>query len=422
MIEINIGNSYSRITGLSAKQEKELREALSYAVGGSSAYFSGRPVYKKSLLSKRGEFPTGLIHRLSIKADKVVDNRTKPPINPTVQLLSGTPYPWQVAAVKAAIKANRGIISAPTGTGKSMAMALLIAELNVKTLVVVPSIEIRRQLTEVFIGYGLRNVTVRNIDSIELKKSSSFDCLIIDECHHGAARTYQKLNKTVWHKIFYRFHFTATPFRNDAEETLLFEAIAGRIIYKLNYKTAIARGYIVPVEAFYIELPKQKHDCYTYQEVYRTLVTNNVKRNSIIHDILTAFDSTGKSTLCLVKEVAHGKNIGWPHFVSGEDDESRSLISDFNSRLVETLVGTEGIIGEGIDTKPCEIVVLAGLGKAKSRIMQAVGRGVRKHPGKTSCKVILFKDASNKYLLKHFREQCKILKDEYGVIPIKLEL
>lgn len=433
MISIEIGNSYSKIKGLTAEQEKELRNELSYAVGGSSAYFSGYGVRKKSLLSKKGEFPTGLLHRVQKLHTKVnIVSKCKIPIGTTRIELAVSPYEWQmpyewqIQADKAAAFAprRRGTISACTGSGKSLVIAMIAARLNVKTLVIVPTLEIMKQL-KASINKTLgpkHKVTVRNIDSSDLKNLTDFDCLIIDEAHHSASKTYQKLNRTAWTGIYYRYFFTATPFRNDSEETLLFEAVAGQVIYELDYKTAVKEGYIVPVEAFYIDLPKQKTDAYTYQEVYKELIVNNSLRNNICFRLLAGLDRAGASSLCLVKEVQHGKNIYYNHFVHGEDEDSRELIKSFNNKKINGLVATTGILGEGVDTKPCEYVIIAGLGKAKSQFLQQVGRAVRRYPGKETAKVIIFRDASHRFTLRHFNAQKKILLDYYGIKPVKLDV
>ena len=420
MISIEIGNSYSKIKGLSAKEEKELKALLSYTVGGSSAYFSGFGVRKKSLLGKSGEFPSGLMHRLPFPVHKVIDTRLKPPSWRAAPQYPKEAYSWQIESVEAASEASRGIITAPTGTGKSLAMGMLISNLGVKTLVIVPTLEIKKQLSEV-----LNGTRVENIDSVSLKNPKTYqgiDCLIIDEAHHTASKTYRVLNKTMWKNIYYRYFFTATPFRNDTEETLLFESIAGQVIYKLDYKTAINKGYIVPVEAYYIDMPKQKTDAFTWAEVYKELVVDNETRNNKILDLLLSLSVGNKPALCLVKEVRHGKNIRHTHFISGKDDESRGLIKHFNSGEIKTVVATTGIMGEGVDTKPCEYVIIAGLGKAKSQFMQQVGRAVRKYPGKKSAKIIIFRDTSHKFTLRHFNIQKKILLEEYGVITQKLNI
>ncbi len=423
MITLTINNSYSNIKGLNKAQESELRKIFSYKADASAAFFSRGYARTNYLISKKGDFPTGLVHRLPPWAMTVQDLRVKPRTFPQAMALPYEPYPWQVTAQKAGWEASRGIITAPTGTGKSLAMTLLAGFLNVRTLIVVPSVEIKKQL---IVDINLPNVTIENIDSPRLKNMTDFDCLIIDEAHHVAAKTYRNLNKTAWKGIYYRYFFTATPFRNETEETLLFESIAGQVIYKLDYLEAITKGYIAPVEAFYVNLRKSDtSDLYSWREVYSNMIVKNTERNLNISKILLNLNISRKSALCLVKEVAHGKILseltGLP-FVHGQDEESRRHISAFNSGEIKVLIGTEGVIGEGVDTKPCEYVIIAGIGKAKSRFMQAVGRAVRTFPGKESAKVIIFRDTSHRFLIKHFNAQKKILLDEYHVTPVLINL
>ncbi len=423
---LEINNSHSRIRNATPAQEKAIRNRLSYVVGGKSAYYTGYGPKRRSLVDKQGYFPTGLgsslvAHLLSEKIDfQIKDLRVKPKV---LNNIMSQGYNWQTKAVNAALAASRGTISAPTGTGKSRAIRMLLERFNLKALVVVPSLEIKKQMQETL--KDTPSVTVENIDSKALKTARDFDVLIIDEAHHVAAKTYQKLNKTVWTNIYYRFFFTATAFRNDNEEQLLFESIAGQVIYSLDYRTAVTCKYIVPIEAYYLEMPKQKTDAYTWAEVYSQLVVRNDGRNEALALLLLRLNAQRIPTLLLVKEVAHGKAVaaltGLP-FVHGTDESSRQYIRQFNDGGIKVLIGTTGILGEGVDTKPCEYVIVAGLGKAKSQFMQAIGRAVRTYPSKESAKVVIIKDSSHKFTLRHFKEQAKILKEEYGVIPSKLEL
>lgn len=430
MINLVIGNSYSTIRGLSPDQDKKLRDELSYVVGGKAAFYSRFGPRRKSLLDKKGGYPTGLHPRVLgfLSANNLLfqistlTHNVRPALCPIALPINLIPYESQKTATSRAVYHGRGTIAMPTGTGKSLVIAMICHAIGLKTLVVVPSIEIRNQLRHNL--KDLKNVTVMNIDSVA-SHSEHYDCLIIDESHHVAAKTYQKLNKTAWTGIFYRFFLTATPFRNDDEETLLFESIAGQVIYRLDYATAIKQNYIVPIEGYYIEIPKQETDAYTYAQVYSQLVVNNIVRNATISKLLINLQNAGKATLCLVREIEHGKILsamtGIP-FVSGEDDASRNFIRQFNSGVIMTVIGTTGILGEGIDTKPCEYVVIAGLGKAKSQFMQQVGRAVRKYPGKESAKVIIVKDKSHKFLTRHYNAQRAILREEYGALCSKLEI
>jgi superfamily II DNA or RNA helicase len=422
VIQLIVDNSYSRVLGLNTSQFKHLRDELSYTTG---SFFSRFGPTRKSMLNKRGEFPSGLLCKVEAYLGKfgyAKKDLRRHPDTKKLLILDPDAYEAQSEAVRQAYRRGQGTISMPTGSGKSRVIKMIAHCLNAKTLVIVPSLEIKRQLSETL--KDNKNVIVENIDSKALKTLTGFDCLIIDEAHHVAAKTYQKLNKTAWKSIYYRFLLTATPFRNNNEEQLLFEGIAGQVIYRLSYAEAVEKKYIVPVEAYVIETPKQKTNASTYAQVYSQLVVNNTPRNCQIAALLTALHSAQKSTLCLVKEVRHGKILaeltGVP-FCSGEDEDSRRFIRRFNDGTIKILIATEGMLGEGIDTKPCEYVILAGLGKAKSALMQKIGRTVRTYPGKESGKVILFRDKSHRFTLRHYNAQCKVLLEEYGIKPSKLE-
>lgn len=434
MVVILVGNSYSQIKGLDPKQFKQLRVLMSYKDTAGS-FYGGFPRIKHTMDIK-GVFATGLLKRVqnfvtsqSLKLEIVHGNKSVKPgsVDHKFDLGEIIPYEDQIAAVYKTVIWSRGTIAMPTGTGKSLVIALIVARLGVKSLIVVPNLEIKRQLQASFTTMfeTMKNITIENIDSPKLKSPGNYDLLIIDEAHHVGAKTYHKLNKLAWNGIYYRYFLTATPFRNDADEQLLFEGIAGQIIYKLSYQTAISKRYIVPVEAYYIEIPKQKTDAHTWQQVYRQLVVENEVRNQIIINTMNFLYINHKSTLCLVKEIKHGNYLSEKSaflFANGQDDNSPLYVSKFNSGSQAVLIATEGLLGEGVDTKPCEFVIIAGLGKAKSSLMQKIGRAVRTYPGKESAKIILIYDKSHKFARLHFREQCAILKEEYNVEPIKLEI
>ena len=91
-----------------------------------------------------------------------------------------------------------------------------------------------------------RTVIFATVQSIskDLEKFSptDFDYLIVDECHHAAANTYQKIF-TLFHPKFI-LGLTATPERSDGEDMLeLFQNVA----HKMNLKTAVERGVLVPI-------------------------------------------------------------------------------------------------------------------------------------------------------------------------------
>ena len=433
---ITVGNSYSRIVGLSDELLDSLRKTLSYLPGGeSAAIFSRFPPKRQSLVDKKGNFPTGLrgyVHEFLQKnhvPHTALDERKAPSKTPGMHKMVShrTPYASQTTACARAIRSKQAGLVMPTGSGKSFVIAMLVNELQVKTLVVVPSLEIKHQLQadldECF--ESTKHITVLNIDSKALQSAKDYGALIIDETHHAAAKTYQKLNKVAWNNIYYRFFLSATYFRNSSNEHLLFEAICGKPVYELSYPDAVKAGYVVPVDAYCLKMAKTATGAVTWAEVYRELVVRNDARNQRIALLMLRLQAQERSTLTLVKEIAHGNTLssmtGIP-FANGQDEDSRHLIKAFAKGQITSLIGTTGIIGEGVDTKPCEYVIVAGLGKAKSAFMQQVGRAVRTYPGKESAKVVIIKDNSHKFTTRHYNIQKKILAEVYGAIPLELEL
>jgi superfamily II DNA or RNA helicase len=442
MIQLRIDNSTCRVSGLTEKQFKELREQLSYTPKANQSYFSGKAYgMSRHLLDKRGEFPTGLLYLVDryLKGLKVerIDARKRPESLPGLFSLKlpYEPYPEQKRAAEACGRFKRGIVVAPTALGKSAIAALIVHTLQVRTLIVVPSLELRRQLTESLreaFGAGMVGrlgspLAVENVDALDPKKVIDYDCVIVDEFHHSGAKTYRALNKKAWSKVYYKFGLTATPFRSNEDERLLLESVLSQVICRIKYEEAVANKRVAPVEAYYYDLPVQEvqGNENSWPSMYSELIVNNDYRNRLIAHLMKTLKESGVPTLCLVKEIQHGEILGdltGAMFANGKEDLCREMIQLFNLQKVTDLIGTTGVIGEGVDTKPAQFVIPACGGKSKNAFMQWIGRVMRMFPGKESGKVILFRDASHKWMLQHFNAQVKILREEYGIKPVKLPL
>lgn len=439
-----------QLTGFNLKQYNELRHLLSYTETQVNR-FSGYASKRHYLFSRRGDFPAGLLYLIDyyLTKNKITDcirqdmriRPTRPAQDRFVLNLPYSPYPEQLEAAKAALKYTRGVITAPTGSGKSWIAALIINELQARTLIIVPSLELKRQLTEdlkklfgskkVGSKADKRDIAVENVGALDTKKEETFyDAVIIDEFHHAGAKTYRDLNKKCWGKVYFKVGLSATPFRSKDEERLLLESVLSQVIYKIEFSTAVSKGYIVPLEAFFYILPKIDPgvDNRHYASVYNKLIINREDRNLLIRDtVMTLFDANA-STLVLVQQIEHGKALkalleaqGYViNFANGGDEESKGYIADFTSGK-DTVLIASSIVGEGCDVKPCEFVILAGgVGKSKVRLMQNCGRALRRYGTKTSGKVIAFLDPSHKYLMDHHRAFVKTLVEEYNISPVKL--
>lgn len=440
--------------GASMVQLQTMRNVMSYTETTQSRY-AGYGSVKKFLMSKKGVFPTGLLYLAEetfrskgwayVVEDTRVRPRTRAEGSSSLMLdLPHKPRPEQEEAACAAFKEGRGIVVAPTGCGKSLIAALILDTFQVRSLLVVPSLGLKKQLTaDLRAVFGERMVgplvggkarylfTVENIDQLPPDPIPGVDLVMIDEFHHSGAKTYRDLNLKAWNEVYFKFGLTATPFRSKSEEKLLLESVLSKVIYSIPYKTALEKGYICPMDVFYVELPVVKLKCSgkNWHSVYKELFVDRPDRNQMICDFVENLHTEGKSTLVLLKQVEHGLKIEYAlqkrgirvPFAKGDNDDNEKLIANFNNRVDPVLVGTS-VIGEGIDTRPTEYVILAGGGKSKNQLMQNIGRVFRLHATKQRSVVIIFKDDSHKWTINHFKEVVKHIKQEYGILPVKLEL
>ena len=469
-----VHNSTCQIQNLRRDHFDQLRNLLCFEVdsGQSKTIYSTsngvtqrkviRLTQKKYLMNAKGFFPTGLLYKVvdflvshSLPYEEI-DVREKPKLhsNPNINLdwnndgtidlgrgMRVTPHQWQIDASKAALLNNRGVICATTGSGKSIGIVLTLDLFKVKTLIVVPSLALKSQLTQTlqeFFGkkavgpmvkrHAKFPITVENVDALKVTDSvKGVDMLIIDEVHRSGAEGYRELNKILFKDIYFKFGFTATNFRSQPNELILLESVLSNEIYKLDYQEAHKAGFIVPLEVFTLDFKRDKvHPKYSnYHNAYSELVVKNESRNRMIVDLIKGLHLEGTSTLVLCKQIEHGETLRDMLALEGIDvpfAEGKSLvrdqdIEDFNNLKERTLIGTTGVLGEGIDSRPTEYVIIVGCGKAKVQLAQNIGRVLRRFEGKKSGRVILINDIGAQFIGEHYLQCVKHIKDQYDLKP-----
>ena len=150
--------------------------------------------------------------------------------------------------------------------------------------------------------------TVQSI-SKDLEKFSptDLDYLIVDECHHAAANTYQKIF-TYFHPKFI-LGLTATPERSDGEDMMeLFQNVA----HKMDLKTAVERGVLVPIRCIRVKTNIDLTDVringikYNSQDLESKLFIP--ERNQLIVDTYLKYVN-GKKTVIFCASVDHAAEI-----------------------------------------------------------------------------------------------------------------
>lgn len=389
----------------------------------------------KSLYDSEGFFPSGLLPRVLDVLDRaalafeVKDLRKKPEPEFKFVLKESLPAlrPYQKSAVRELLEHHRGVVVMPTGTGKTKTACRMIELLGVTTLVITPSKAIvDLMMTELvnFFGKGkvqklttknhkLKAINVINIQALVNLKPEYFKdikAVIIDEFHHAAADTYLIANEDHLKNCYYRIGLTATNFRNDGADLAL-EAVLNNVLFEYPIKQAIADGYLMRPE--FKVIPTVLDQESNYQKAYRNQIVDNEHRNDRIRAIAEVHRKN--SVLILVKQIEHGealqKLLPGYEFVQGEtkDHERERALEDFRKGKLKGLIGTT-VIGEGVDLPIANVLIMAGGGKAKSQIMQNIGRVLRIKEGKPTPIVYDFTDEDGSWLEEHSIERSEVYK------------
>ena len=213
-----------------------------------------------------------------------------------------------------------------TGVGKTITAATDAKAVGGRTLFLVNALKLASQAKETFAKVWpeatlgeytgsqkdmTQTVILATVQSIskDLEKFSptDFDYLIVDECHHAAANTYQKIF-TYFHPKFI-LGLTATPERSDGEDMLeLFQNVA----HKMDLKTAVERGVLVPIRCVRVKTNIDLTDVringikYNSQDLESKLFIP--ERNQLIVDTYLKYVN-GKKTVIFCASVDHAAEI-----------------------------------------------------------------------------------------------------------------
>jgi superfamily II DNA or RNA helicase len=174
--------------------------------------------------------------------------------------LTLTPRPYQRTAVDAWLRADGcGVVVLPTGAGKTVVAFDAIARMSVRTLVVVPTIELLRQWRSELttrlglddgavgcVGGGERTVgpiTVITYDSAAMprRKLDGFGLLVFDEAHHLPANSYRAIVAKA--RAPWRLGLSATLERAD-ERHLDLATLIGPVVYERAAEELAAEKHI----------------------------------------------------------------------------------------------------------------------------------------------------------------------------------
>lgn len=371
------------------------------------------------------------------------------------QAIWGMPFAprnYQYEAITHAIEHKRCLLLSPTGSGKSFIiynlMRWYLDGYEKSVLVVVPTTSLVEQMYKDFSDYGMdvetevhkiysgkdkitkKRVIVTTWQSVyRLGKDwfDAFGCVFGDECHLFKAKSLTTMmNKCT--EAEYRFGTTGTLDGTQVNKLVL-EGLFGptkRVTFTRDLQDSgtLAELHIDMLLLDYPKEERQRNKDRTYQEEVDFLVGYE-PRNKLIRNI--ALTQTG-NTLVLYQfvekhgEVLYGmikEKSDTVFYVHGGTDVSdreaiRGIVERSDGAIIVASLGT---FSTGINIKNLHNIVFASPSKSQVKVLQSIGRGLRKSDnGQGTLLFDLSDDLSVKskknFTLKHAGERVKMYNTE----------
>ena len=360
---------------------------------------------------------------------------------------------YQSEAIWYGISKNRGMLISPTASGKSLIIYALIRYYNLllrdkKILILVPTTSLVEQMYSDFIDYGwddkyLHRIyqghekdtdkpviisTWQSLYKLDKKYFENFGCVVGDEAHLFKSKSLT----TIMTKLInckYRFGMTGTL---DGTQThrLVLEGLFGKVKKVTTTKELIDKDTLASLKIKCIVLKHKEEDCKAvkdlkYSEEIQYIVSHKT-RNDFISRLC---DNLSGNTLCLYQLVEkHGlvlynlmkdfnRKVFFIH--GGVDTEDREKIRAITEKETNAIIiASYGTFSTGINIRNLHNVVFASPSKSRIRVLQSIGRGLRKSDRGDIYTTLLdiaddfsYKDRKN-FTLNHFLERINIYNEE----------
>ena len=446
-----------RLDPVESLMSPELSELVAPALSYKSVYWRPGPFHKirkeytkSTIISKKRDghlFYTGLIPRIvKIATDKGIpyysdEDPLEFPIVADFHLPAGMSHrSFGVDLLHKAVKAKRGVLKAPTGTGKTfigLSLIYSIKNLEGGVLWLVHTKDLLSQTAkEAEAFFGKQNIgkigdgyyednkflTIATrqsfIDHVR-KLGTAYDMVVVDEVHHISTfeGEYARILSQIMAPI--RIGLTAT-LRTEQEGLLAMEAFVGPVIGEYTINQGREDGYMATPKIIITKLTKRKltkttdsgktEDCRTYADVYEYGVVRNLERNIMIANFISGYEKIDKTCLVVVNKIAHGqllqnicrnKGVNIEFVCGATDTDSRELAKKYLNEKKTNVICTN-VWKEGVNIPELDVLINGGGGKTELGTLQAVGRGMRRTATKLELIIHDFFDPSHYYLIDHF--------------------
>jgi superfamily II DNA or RNA helicase/very-short-patch-repair endonuclease len=355
----------------------------------------------------------------------------------------GELHPGQAMAARDLLAHDIGVLSATTAFGKTVVAAWLIAERGVNTLVLVHRRQLQEQWVERLSAFlGLPPKAIGRIGGGRKKPTGSLDVaiiqslvrksvvsdlvgdyghLIVDECHHLSAQSFEQVVRRT--KAKYVTGLSATVTRKDGHHPIVFMQ-CGPVRHRVDARAeAAARPfthavYVRPT-GFRPSGAPAKDVRIQFQELYSELIADKARNELICEDVLEAVHE-GRSPLVLTERndhldfLAERLSTGIQHLIVLRGGMGRHEMGAVTARLAavpdnepRALLATGRLIGEGFDDARLDTLFLTLPVSWHGTIAQYAGRLHRLHFRKREVRVMDYADLNVPMLARMFDRRCR---------------
>jgi len=358
----------------------------------------------------------------------------------------------QVNVINKFLEHPQSIQEIATGFGKTITTATLakICEKYGRTVTIVPNKSLVEQTEEDFVNCGLdvgvyygdrkdldRTHTICTWQSLNIldKNSKNWDeeasarlemlldnvqCVMVDEVHMAKAEVLKNLLTKNLARTPIRWGLTGTIPKADHEFQSI-KASLGEVTNHVYAHTLQESGVLSNCHVNIIQTAEWK-EFKSYPEELKYLVTDDHRMN-FLSDMIKGIAETG-NTLVLVNRIDSGKAFVEKNpqavFVSGEvkTKDRKEEYDEIKTSTNKIIVATYGVAAVGINIPRIFNLVLLEPGKSFVRVIQSIGRGIRKADDKD---FVTIHDlcASTKYSKRHLTERKRYYKDAQYPFSVK---
>ncbi len=371
--------------------------------------------------------------------------------------------PYQSEALASWTKSGQqGVISLPTGAGKTILAMFAIQATQRPTLVHVPTIDLMRQwhstMQEFFnvpvglLGGGyheIEDLTVTTYDSALIhidRIGNRFGMVVFDECHHLPSERFQHI--AIASIAPFRLGLSATPERADGRESILYD-ICGQLCYETDV-TELEGRTLAPYDIVTMEVELSESERLEYDKA-RSVYINFIRAERInfgskngwsqflwkssrsqfgreafeaylLQKKLSQASESKLDTVWSLIQKHHGERI----LVFTQDNdmayrlgnlfflpilthhtktkEREDLLSKFRTGAYPVLM-TSKVLNEGVDVPEASIaIIVSGSGSVREHV-QRLGRILRAAPKKRAILYELVSKDTSEYFTNRRRKQ-----------------